>query len=272
MRAPRLRAPTGTLEILYVPSGVMSHVGDSEEGYVRGLFLPLKHVSLYLVLTGLSTAAFLARADAPCDSTQAGEQEPLVQIGFRLETRPSACTYVYTVLNRTDDTLTAVQIGYNTERELCELTGARPHFPPDTAFSPPGWDCAPLQTTAKDPMTFTLGWKPVTGSASGGGISPHAMLPGFAVVLRRPDSLYEHCHWLIRFKSMPTMAYIGAVRPEDELDIIRTDTGTITGRVTDEHGAGIPGASIFVRRSELSALTGSSSAPRSAPRGKASAG
>src|SRR5437867_1736493 len=71
----------------------------------------------------LRRAGARAGTDAPCDSTQAGEQEPLVQIGFRLEPRPGICTYVYTVLNRTQDTLTAVQIGYDTEREQCELTG-----------------------------------------------------------------------------------------------------------------------------------------------------
>src|SRR5437867_2892288 len=105
----------------------------------RCLLLPLKQAALYLILAGVSAAAPFAKGDAPCDSTQAGEQEePPVQIGFRLETRPGACAYVYTVLNRSRDTLTAVQIGYDTERELCELTGARPHFPPDTAYSPPG--------------------------------------------------------------------------------------------------------------------------------------
>jgi len=74
---------------------------------------PLRHVSLCLILTGVSAAApFDARVDAPCDSTQAAEhEEPPVQIGVRWETRADSCRYVYTVLNRSQDTLTAVQVG-----------------------------------------------------------------------------------------------------------------------------------------------------------------
>ena len=221
----------------------------------RYLFLRLKQASLCLILVGASAAPCLARVDAPCDTPEAGDHpDPSVQIGVRSVTRPGSCTYAYTVLNRTQDTLTVVQIGYNTERELCELTGARPHFPPDTAYSPPGWDCRPLQTE-KDSLTFTLGWKPAPGLPSSGGIPPNTMLSGFTVALPKPDSLYEHCHWLIRFRSRPKDAYIGALRPEGELDLISTDTGTISGRVTDERGVGVAYALIVVRRTAMGALT-----------------
>jgi len=113
----------------------------------------------------------------------------------------------------------------------------------------------PLQTT-KDPMTFTLGWKVVPHLNSSGGVPPKTLLTGFTVMLPQPDSLYEHCHWLIRFKRWPKAAYVGALRPEGELDVITTDTGTISGRVTDQYGAGIQGVNIFVWHSALGALTG----------------
>ena len=221
----------------------------------RRLLLLLKQTSVYLLLACVVAAGpFLSNADDPCDSVHIRQQgEPEVQIGFRLETRPDGCVYVYTVLNRSRDTLTAVQVGYDVEREMCELTGARPHSPPDTAYAPPGWDCGPVQ--ASDPMTFTLGWKVVPGLVSSGGIPPNTMLSGFTVALRQPDELYERCHWLIRFRRWPEAAYAGSLRPEHELDVFSTETGTISGRVTGESGQGIAGAHVYVRQTTLGAVT-----------------
>jgi len=217
--------------------------------------LHLQQASLYLALAGMCAAApFIAEGDVPCDSPQAAEQpEPSVQIGFRYEMRSGVRGYVYTVLNRSQDTLTVVQVGWDSDREICELTGARPHVPPDTAYSPPGWECEPLQD--KDPMMFALGWKLGPSSAESGGVPPNTQLSEFTVALSQPDSLYERCHWLIRFKSRPKAGYIGTVRPEAELDAISSETGTISGRVTDERDRGIPGVHVYVKRTALSALT-----------------
>lgn len=217
----------------------------------------IRRVSRGLAVVCLSAAVpFVVGADVPCDTPEEGAKgEPEVQVGVRYETRGGVGMYVYTVVNRSRDTLTKVQIGYDAEQELCELTGAPPHVPPDTAYAPAGWEAGPVQ--AEDPMTFTLGWKLAASSTASGGILPNRSLSGFTVLLGKPDSLYEHCHWLIRFKHRPIAAYVGALRPEGELDLISTDTGTISGRVTDEHGVGIPKVSIFVRGSESGSLTGS---------------
>jgi hypothetical protein len=180
--------------------------------------------------------------------------EPSVQIGVRSEVRSDTCFYVYTVLNRSRETLTAVQIGYDTERERCQLTGAPPHAPPDTALSPPGWDCAPLQTE-RDSTTFTVSWKLKPEVADSAGIAPNSMMSGFIVVLPRRDPLYEHCDWLTRFRLRPRAAHVGSLRPESELDFITDETGTISGRAIDEGGGGIPGVNVWVWRTDLSART-----------------
>ena len=218
--------------------------------------LRLRTASLCLILAGVGAAnPFTAGAEAPCDSTKAGEPEvqSLVQIGFRAEVHGDTCLYVYSVLNRSRDTLTAVQIGYDVRRELCELTGAPPHAPPDTAYSPPGWECGPLQS--EDPKTFTLGWKLASGLVDRGGIPPDTLISGFRVALPQPDSLYERCHWLVRFKAMPKAAYAGRLRPEGELDVVHPGTGTISGKVTDARGKGIPYPSIFVKRATLGSVS-----------------
>jgi hypothetical protein len=68
--------------------------------------------------------------------------------------------------------------------------------------------------------------------------------------------LYEHGGWHIRFRTRLTMAAYGdTLRPEGELDLVSTETGTISGRVTDERGHGIPGAIVFVWLTDLSART-----------------
>jgi len=51
------------------------------------------------------------------------------------------------------------------------------------------------------------------------------------------------------------MSYVGLVRPENELDMPSIETGTISGRVIDERGIGIPNASVFVWRTDVSART-----------------
>src|SRR4051812_43767208 len=71
-------------------------------------------------------------------------QDYLVQVGVRVVQRSDSCFYVYTVANRSNDTLTTIQIGYDVVTERCELTGAPPHAPPDTAYSPVGWQSAPV--------------------------------------------------------------------------------------------------------------------------------
>ncbi|HYQ89801.1 MAG TPA: carboxypeptidase-like regulatory domain-containing protein [Candidatus Binatia bacterium] len=177
-------------------------------------------------------------------------------MGFRREMRSDTCYYVYTILNRGTNTLTAVQVGYDVDFERCQLTSAPPHAPPDTAYSPPGWACAPLQTT-HDSTTFTLGWRLAPMFIGTAGIGPKSMMTGFSVALPRPDSLYEGCDWLIRFARFPRAAYTGPVRPERELDVFSDETGSISGRIIDEGGAGIPGANVYVWRSDLRARTGS---------------
>lgn len=215
----------------------------------------LQKASLFLALASMCVAApFIAAAEVPCDSPQAAEQpEPSVQVGFRYEVRSGVRGYVYTVLNRSQDTLISVQVGWDSDRARCELTGARPHVPPDTAYSPPGWDCEPLQD--KDPMMFALGWKLGPGSSESKGVLPNTQVSEFIVALSQPDSLYERCHWLIRYKSSPKAGYTGTVRPEAQLDAISSDTGTISGRVTDERDRGIPGVHVYVKRTALSVLT-----------------
>ena len=204
---------------------------------------------------GASAAAPLPSADAPCESSQSMEpREPEVQVGVRIESRPHATDYVYTVLNRGRDTLTVVSIGYDTDRDGCGLTGASPHALPDTTFSPPGWECEPSQGE-HDSVTFCVSWKPASHSTEATGILPSTSLSGFTVRLPKPDTLYDCSHWFIRFKTQLQMAYVGALRPEAELDLISAETGAISGRVTDNRGVGIPGAIVFVWQSNLSART-----------------
>jgi len=216
----------------------------------------LLRLPLLVKVACLSAAApLILGADVPCDTPEVGAQEePEVQIGVRQETRAGIRRYVYTVLNRSRDTLTTVQIGYDGERDVCELTGAPPHVLPDTAYSPPGWNCGPVQ--AKDPMTFAVGWR-ADSSAGTVGILPGALISGFVITLPRPDSLYERCHWRARIKKRYQMelASVGSLRPEGELDLITSDTGTISGRVTDDRSQGIPSVKIFVRGSDLGAVT-----------------
>src|SRR5205085_7228584 len=65
--------------------------------------------------------------------------------------------------------------GYDVDFERCQLTGAPPHAPPDTAYSPPGWTCAPLQTK-HDSTTFTLGWRVAPVYIGSVGIGPKSMM------------------------------------------------------------------------------------------------
>ncbi len=216
----------------------------------------LKWVSLSLILAGASVAAPLAAgAQTRCDSTDTlqGEPEPPLEIGFRSERHGDTCLYVYTVLNLHGEPITAVQVGYDAGHDMCELTAARPHAPPDTAYSPTGWVCTPLQSD--NSSTFTLGWRLDADREERSGATD-TLISGFAVALPRPDSLYENSHWLVRVKGLPSrMAYVGQVRPEVELDFARPGTGTISGKVTDIRGAAISHPDIFVKGAFLRSVS-----------------
>ena len=233
------------------------HPGRSTMQVVQPLPLArLKPASLSLLTAVVAmTATIAVAAEAPCDGTDevAPDFEPSVQIGVRTETHADSCTYVYTVLNKSRSTLTAVQVGWDEEREVCELTGASPHAPPDTAYSPPGWECIPLQHY--DPSTFALGWQLVAAVADTGGIPPDTLISGFTVTLPRPDPLYERLHWLIRFRERPTAGYVGRVIPEEDLDIDRPETGTVAGKATDERGSRIPNPVVFVKGKMLGSVS-----------------
>lgn len=201
-----------------------------------------------------STASPKAPVETPCDPPRAGLDQPEVQVGFRREMHADTCLYIYTVLNRGREKLTKIQIGYDADLDRCELTGPPAHALPDTSYGRPGWDSGPVQMKKEDP-SFTVQWVPTLTSIGSTGVLPNSSASGFTVALPRPDSLYEHCHWMIRFEKYTFMSYVGLVRPENELDMPSIETGTISGRVIDERGAGIPNASVFVWRTDLSART-----------------
>ena len=215
-----------------------------------------RRLSLALILACVCSASPHDRdAEAPCDGPLAGGlDEPEVQVGFRHETRSDACLYIYTVVNRGPNKLTLIEVGYDADLDRCELTGAPPNAPPDTAYGPAGWESGPVQMKKDDP-SFTVRWSPMLGSVGSTAVLPKSVVSGFAVALPRRDSLYEHCHWLIRFERFPRAAYVGIVRPESELDLPSTDTGTISGKIIDERGVGIAGANVFVWRTDLGART-----------------
>lgn len=229
----------------------------SAQMFPQPLLQSFWRVWVYLILAGVSSAPPLpALAEAPCDSVQASElaeEEPPVQIGVRSELGHGACTYVYTVLNRSRDVLTAVQVGYAIDGNTGELTGARPHAPPDTVNSPRGWECVPLLD--KDASTFALGWRVAPGFGEGWGIPPDTLMSGFTVTLPRPDPLYEHCHWLVRLKGERRGGYAGWLRAEGELGAISRGTGTISGKVTDARGTAVPYPDIFVRGAMLPSVS-----------------
>jgi hypothetical protein len=103
---------------------------------------------------------------------------------------------------------------------------------------------------------FTVEWRLADSTDRHGGILPGSSLTGLTVVLPHLDSLYERCHWLVRFRgAVPAFCHIGKLRPESELETSTGETGTISGTITDEQGAGIPWANLFLYRAELSAST-----------------
>jgi Carboxypeptidase regulatory-like domain len=213
---------------------------------------PLRRVCRFVLLLGV-TLSFLAMSEPPCDKADPTEPdvENPVQIGVRRETRGDTCRYVYTVLNRSQDTLTTIFIGWDGGRDSCELVAGR-HAAPDTAFSPSGYECAPWQS--KDPNTFSLGWALVDTLA--GGIPPDTLVSGFTVALPRPEPIYERLHWMARFRSrLACVGYGGALKPEGDLDVPVSGTGTILGRVVDERGRGVPYPSVFVKRGEARSVS-----------------
>jgi len=222
-------------------------------------------VTYLIAILGSLCAAILvpARADRPATwrlerhHDRAHEPDPqdyLVQIGVRVVQRPDRCLYVYTVANRSNDTLTTIQIGYDVVTERCELTGAPPHAPPDTAYSPVGWQSAPVQMKRKD-KTFAVEWKVARGLENTGGIPPNVSISGFTVVLPERDPLYETCHFRAPFKSLPFMSSIGRLMPEAEMDIPISATGTVLGVVTNALGAAMPYANIIIKGTQLGGRT-----------------
>jgi hypothetical protein len=230
------------------------------------------------VITFLKTVSVLGaicvaapvRADAGTPPTwrleghhkEADPKDYLVQIGVRVVQRSDSCLYVYTVVNRSSDTLTSIQIGYDSSTEQCELTGAPPHAPPDTAYSPGGWECSPAQMKHSR-KTFAVVWKIVRGLEETGGIPPTTTISGFTVVLPKIDPLYEQCHFRTPFKSLPFMSAIGRLMPEADLEsggrrdaprlenIPISATGKILGKVTDQRGEGVPYANVIIKGTQL---------------------
>src|SRR6185295_19993954 len=193
----------------------------------------LRLVAFQVALVGLwAASSFPARANVPCDKSAAAEpdDEPWAQVGVRVESRPGACTYVYTVLSRHPDRIAGLQIGHDIAKGVCELTGARPHVLPDTVGSPPGWECTPAQLE-HDSTTFAVFWRVTPGLLDSVSIVTDEMLSGFSVTLPRPDPLYENCHWTLRFRwNQDILGYGGSLRPEGALT---PGSGTISGRVVN---------------------------------------
>ena len=240
--------------------GVPSTTGESHEGqHAMVLHLPLarsRQAATRAAVAGLcATALFLVAADTPFARLRAAEphDEPWAQVGVRVERRPGACTYTYTVLSRYPDRIAGLQIGYNIATGACELTGARPHVLPDTVGSPPGWESTPAQSE-HDSTTFAVYWRVTPDLLDSASIATDEMLSGFSVTLPRPDPLYENCHWTLRFRwNQDILGYGGSLRPEGALT---PGSGTISGRVVNESGSGVPFASVVVKRTRQSDTTG----------------
>ncbi len=217
---------------------------------------PLRRAAVYVALLSLWAAPpFLAGADTPCDKPGAAkpDDEPWAQVGVRVEIRPGACTYIYTVLNRLPQPVAGLEIGYDIGRGVCELTGANHHVLPDTAGSPPGWECTPAHTE-DDSMTFAVKWRVSPALLDSASIPTNGTLSGFSITLPRPDPLYESCHWTVRHEWNPDiMGYGGSLRSEGALT---PGSGTISGRVVNARGSGIPHAAVVVKRTRQGAAAG----------------
>ena len=204
-----------------------------------------------LLLTALP---FLAIAEPPCDETDPDEpeREERVQVGVRREMHGDTCLYVYSVRNDSRDTLTKIYVGWDWRVDSCEITGASPHVSPDTAYAPAGYEGAPFQH--EDPNTFSLGW--TLADSMVGGVPPDTLVSGVTVALPRADSQYEKLNWMIRFRGpVPAFCYVGALKPERELEVPVSGTGTISGRVFDERGRSIPYPAIFLKKSKLETVS-----------------
>jgi protocatechuate 3,4-dioxygenase beta subunit len=237
---------TGTYTLRSIPVGAFTlrassyRAGRSQKAGVQVAAGKTTAVDFVLTRSSGAGVPLFTGAYDPCDDPMEGDPDlqSLVQIGVRSENRAGAVTYVYKVLNRSRAKLTEIRLGYNAGRARCELSGFFPHVVPDTALAPPGWACTPVQ--GEDPMTFALSWKVITGRP---GIPPDSWLSGFTVILPKGDSLYANCHWLAGTGSL-LESYAGRVRPGREVDAIRMATGTIVGKVTDQSGTSISGATI----------------------------
>jgi carboxypeptidase family protein len=218
--------------------------------------LRFRHPAVHVVLVGLWAACpFPTWANTPCDKSATAEpdDEPWAQVGVRVENRPGACTYLYTVLSRYPDRIAGLQIGYDIATGACELTGARPHVLPETVGSPPGWESTPAQSE-HDSTTFAVYWRVTPELLDSASIATNEMLSGFSVTLPRPDPLYENCHWTLRFRwNQDILGYGGSLRPEGALT---PGSGTISGRVVNERGSGVPFAAVVVKRTRQSVASG----------------
>jgi hypothetical protein len=210
-------------------------------------------VNLVLKWSAGAPAPTFTGTEVPCDNPGQGapELESLVQIGVGSDVREGIRTYVYKVLNRSPDTLTEVRIGFDARRGVCELTGVPPHAVPDTASGPLGWVCTPVQ--AKDPTKFALSCQMAPGW-TGGGLPPNSYSPPFTVTLGQRDSLYEHCHWLVRGERR---GEDGRLQPAREVDTVSMATGAITGFVTDLEGRPISVGLVDLWQIGLPAITDS---------------
>ena len=243
-------APVGTLTLRAQLQGR----GRDERMGVEVVSGITTHVDFVLRSPGDEVAVNPGNVE-PCDDPN--EQDPdemsLVQIGVRSEKKSGKVIYTYKVVNRSRDSLTAIRIGYDARRGRCELTGASSHVVPDTAFGPPGWVCTPVQ--GDDPRTFALSWKlePDTGAHD---IAARSTSSEFTVVLHRRDGQYSEGHWVAstgqRFHD-----YIGRLKTRREVDAISMDVGTIAGKVTNNQGLAIEGATVMVWHGGLTAATAS---------------
>lgn len=174
-----------------------------------------------------------------CDDWDPGdsERESLVQVGARTEERSRGSLVSYRVVNRGQDTLTEVRIGYDATKGRCELRGTDGHVVPDTALGPPGWICVPVQGR-EDSTSFALSWR-----ATSAGISPRSSEARFTVILPRHDSIYERCHWLATGDSSRGGG-LGRLKRGADVERIAMKYGSITGTVLDQVGRPVGGATV----------------------------
>jgi carboxypeptidase family protein len=234
----------GEFDLRKVPRGVYTvlafrqGVGRAVKSGIR--VAPGDKTVLEFALAKITTPTFNGTywsCSVPSDANREGES--LVQIGVRLEIHADTCMYAYEILNRSRRALSEIRIGFDLGRDLYELTGAKPHAVPDTAFGPPGWVCVPVQSRTSS--GFALSWRVVPQTSPG--IPPSSDVSGFRVVLHKPDLLYSKCKWYA-LAGDSSEDFAGSVKPEREVHAISMATGAISGIVTDWARNPIPGATV----------------------------